>query len=85
MPVFVGETYRENLVGLGLIALGGGIALVTALAVAARAEIAAARTSAASAAASVLGFALHGRFLWLAGLGLVAFGAACLAIASGVL
>jgi hypothetical protein len=81
VPLFFGESLDQEEVGLGLVTLGLGIALLTVLATAGRKDVAEARRSKGAALAGLV-LLPHLIPIWILGLGLVAFGAAILAIAA---
>jgi hypothetical protein len=81
VPRFFGESLDQEEAGLGLVTLGSGIALLTALAIFGGMDLAEARRSKGAALAGLV-LLPHRIPVWLLGLGLVAFGAAMPAIAA---
>jgi hypothetical protein len=73
IPLFFGASLASELAGIALICLGVGVALLSVLIAAARADIAASRRSTAAAVTNTL-LLPHTAIVWVAAIGLVAFG-----------
>jgi hypothetical protein len=73
LPLFFGASLISEEIGIALICLGVGIALLSVLLASARADVAASRRSAATAVATTL-FLPHTALVWLAAIALVGFG-----------
>ena len=73
VPLFFGRSLLSEEIGIALICLGIGVALLSVLLASLRAEVAASRQSTATAVTNTL-FLPHTAIGWLVALGLVAFG-----------
>jgi hypothetical protein len=73
IPLFFGASLVSEEIGIALICLGVGIALVSVLLASARADVAASRHSAGTAVATTL-FLPHTVVVWLIAIGLIGFG-----------
>jgi hypothetical protein len=73
VPLFFGASLASELAGIALICLGVGAALLSILIAAARADIGASRRSTAAAVTNTL-LLPHTAIVWVAAIGLVAFG-----------
>jgi hypothetical protein len=73
IPLFFGASLVSEEIGIALICLGVGIAMVSALLASARADVEASRRSTTTAVATTL-FLPHTLVVWLIAIGLIAFG-----------
>jgi hypothetical protein len=81
IPLFFGASLASEEAGIALICLGVGVALLSVLIPAARADIAASRRSTAAAVTTTL-LLPHTAIVWVAAIGLVAFGLLVLLVAA---
>ncbi len=80
VPLFFGASLVAEEAGIALICLGVGVALLSMLIAAARADVAASRRSTTAAVATTM-LLPHTAIVWIAAIGLVAFGLLVLLVA----
>ncbi len=80
VPLFFGASLVAEEAGIALICIGIGVALLSILIAAARADVAASRRSTTAAVATTILFP-HAAIVWIAAIGLVAFGLLVLLVA----